>query len=142
MLRPAVPGDGPDVAALLDELGYPCTPAEAAERIATLAGEPDQVLLVADIEGIARGLLALHFLYSLTLGSDTCRITALIVAAGYRGHGLGRALLREAERLARRDGAVRIEVTTARGRVEGNEAYRAAGFEETGLRFVKRLGEA
>lgn len=142
LIRPALAGDAGELAGLLDALGYPCDRDEAAARLRTLQQDPDQQLLVADAHGELAGLLCCDLMYYLPLGASTCRITALSVREHARGRGVGRALLREAEARARAAGAVRIELTAAAHRVEAHSFYRACGFGESGLRFVKRLGDA
>jgi ribosomal protein S18 acetylase RimI-like enzyme len=140
-LRGAVPADADDVAALLCALGYPCEAVEAAERIATVLHNDRQALIVARHRGAVCGLLALDFMYYLPLGTTTCRVTALVVLPDARGHGLGRLLLRDAERRARLGGAARLEVTSAGHRTEAHAFYRACGFSEGAVRFVKLLGD-
>jgi GNAT superfamily N-acetyltransferase len=132
VLRAAVPADGDDVAALLGQLGYPCGHAEAAARILAVAGDRRQALLLAVERGAVRGLLALHAMYSLARGADIVRITALVVAEQARGRGIGRLLLREAERL---------EISSGRHRTGAHAFYRGCGFAESGRRFVKPLGD-
>lgn len=140
-LRGAVPADGDDVAALLTLLGYPCEPADAAERIATVLHNDRQALILARSRGVVCGLLALDYMYYLPLGTTTCRVTALVVSPDARGRGLGRLLLRDAEHRARIGGAARLEVTSAGHRTEAHEFYRACGFSEGAVRFVKLLGD-
>lgn len=140
-LRNAVVADADDVARLLHELGYPCEIADAAERIAAIVGDPRQVLLLARCEGRACGLLALDFMYYLPLGATTCRVTALVVAPQAQRHGLGRWLLKDAERRARTGGAARLELTSAAHRTDAHAFYRACGFADGALRFVKLLGD-
>lgn len=140
-VRPALPGDADDVARLLDQLGYPCDTAEAAQRIHVLHEDRQQVLLLARRDGRACGLLGLHFLYYLPLGALTCRITALVVDVEARGGGIGRQLLDEAVQRARRAGCARLELTTALHRTEAHAFYRACGFGESSLRFTRALGE-
>ena len=67
---------------------------------------------------------------------------ALVVSPGAQGRGLGRQLLREAERRARAAGAARIELTSGSQRAEAHAFYRACGFGDGTLRFIKRLGDA
>src|SRR3546814_10451416 len=67
-LRSASLIDADDVADLLGELGYPCEMEEAAERIAAIAGNDRQALVVARCEGRVCGLVALDFMYYLPLG--------------------------------------------------------------------------
>jgi GNAT superfamily N-acetyltransferase len=141
VLRAALPADGDDVAGLLGQLGYPCDHAEATARILAVADDRRQALLVAVERGAVRGLLALHAMYSLARGADIVRITALVVDGQARGHGIGRLLLREAERLARAGGAQRLEISSGSHRTDAHAFYRGCGFAESGLRFVKPLGD-
>jgi GNAT superfamily N-acetyltransferase len=142
LIRPASGQDAAGVAMLLGVLGYPCTREEAATRLLALQDEPDQQILVADRHGELAGLLALDLMYYLPLGARTCRITALVVSAKEQRRGVGRLLLREAEQRARQAGAARIELTSATHRHEAHAFYRACGFGESALRFLKRLGDA
>lgn len=141
LVRPATAQDAAGVAALLGVLGYPCDRAEAANRLRALAEEADQEILVADRHGCLVGLLALDLMYYLPLGARTCRITALVVSDGEQRRGVGRLLLREAEHRARLAGAARIELTSATHRTEAHAFYKACGFNESALRFLKRLGD-
>lgn len=140
--REARRSDASAIADLLSQLGYPCTPDDAADRIAIMVGDPTQALVVAEHLGDLNGLLGLDFMYYLPLGTMTCRITALIVNERQRRTGVGKDLLKEAERRARRAGAARIELTSAAHRQAAQEFYKSAGYEEMSLRFVKRLGDA
>jgi GNAT superfamily N-acetyltransferase len=140
-LRSATPADAEEVAALLTSLGYPCEAFDAAERIATVQHNDRQALILARHRGAASGLLSLDFMYYLPLGTTTCRVTALVVSEDARGQGIGRLLLRDAELRARLGGAARLEVTSAGHRTEAHAFYRACGFSEGAVRFVKLLGD-
>jgi len=141
-VRTAMPGDAAEIASLITLLGYPCTPDEARDRMQAVAADPDQALLVADRHGDLCGLLGLDLMYYLPLGARTCRITALVVATAHQGEGVGRELLQAAETWARQSGAARVEVTSAAHRNEAHAFYRACGYEDGSMRFVKRLGDA
>ena len=138
-LRSAMIADADDVARLLTELGYPCEIDEAAERIDAIAANDRQALVVARVEGIVSGLIALDFMYYLPLDTTTCRITALVVSSSARGQGLGRQLLREAERRARTGGAARLEITSGSQRTDAHAFYKACGYGDGTVRFVKAL---
>jgi ribosomal protein S18 acetylase RimI-like enzyme len=142
LLRPATAGDADQLARLFAILGYPCTAAEARGRVAKLENEADQRLLVAERDGMLLGMLALDFMYYLPLGATSCRVVALAIAPEAQRQGIGRWLLREAEGLARQAGAARIELTSAGHRQEAHEFYRQCGYEDTAVRFMKRLGDA
>lgn len=141
-LRNAVLADADDVAHLLAELGYPCEIADAAERINAILANDRQVLVVARRQGEVCGLMALDFMYYLPLGTTTCRVTALVVSPNVQGQGIGRHLLKEAERRARSGGAARIELTSGAQRVEAHAFYLACGYSGSSVRFVKPLGSA
>ncbi|MDO5506594.1 MAG: GNAT family N-acetyltransferase [Pseudoxanthomonas suwonensis] len=141
-LRMAGLVDADDVAALLNELGYPCDRGEAAERISQIQDNDRQVLLVARCAGAVCGLIALDFMYYLPLGTYTCRITAMVITPEAQGRGLGRQLLREAERRARMAGAARVEITSGSQRQDAHAFYKACGYSDGTLRFVKPLGDA
>ncbi|WP_297834355.1 GNAT family N-acetyltransferase [Thermomonas sp.] len=139
-LRNAVLADADDVARLLGELGYPCDLHDATDRIAAILANERQALVVARRDGAVCGLVALDFMYYLPLGTTTCRITALVVLADARGCGVGRRLLLDAERRARAGGAARIELTSGAQRSEAHVFYRACGYRDSSVRFVKPLG--
>ena len=50
--------------------------------------------------------------------------------------------LKEAERRARGGGAARIELSSGSQRTEAHAFYRACGYSDGTVRFVKRLGAA
>ena len=141
-LRSASAIDADDVARLLCALGYPCDAEDAARRIASITDNDRQALVVARCGGMVTGLVALDFMYYLPLDTTTCRITALVVSPGAQGRGLGRQLLREAERRARAAGAARIELTSGSQRTDAHAFYKACGFSDGTVRFIKRLGDA
>ena len=141
-LRMAVVADADDVARLLSDLGYPCEIDEAVERISVIADNDRQALVVARRGGAVCGLVALDFMYYLPLGTTTCRVTALVVTPSAQGFGIGRHLLKEAERRARTCGAARIELTSGAQRTEAHAFYQACGYSGSSVRFVKALGSA
>ena len=139
-LRSAMIADADDVARLLTELGYPCEIDEAAERIDAIAANDRQALVLARRDGAVCGLVALDFMYYLPLGTITCRVTALVVTPTAQGLGIGRQLLKEAERRARSGVAARIELTSGSQRTQAHAFYRACGYKDSSVRFVKQLG--
>jgi GNAT superfamily N-acetyltransferase len=140
-IRPAAIGDASDVAPLLDTLGYPCTRAEAADRIAFILGDPRQHLLLAEVDGQTCGLIGMDLRYSLTRGTDQARITALVVAPACSRQGIGRRLLREVEAICRRAGIARIEVTSNPRRSDAHAFYHQCGYADGSRHFFKLLGD-
>jgi ribosomal protein S18 acetylase RimI-like enzyme len=140
-IRPAQIGDANDVAGLLEELGYPCTRDDAAERISRVLHDPRLFLLVAEIEGAVCGLVSLDLRYSVTRGADLARITALVVSSQCSRQGIGRQLLREAEAIARRAQVARIEVTSNTRREAAHAFYLGCGYSDGSKHFIKLLGD-
>jgi GNAT superfamily N-acetyltransferase len=141
-VRGVEPADAAAVGTLLETLGYPCTEAEAIERIARFRDDAHQFLLIAERDGgPACGLVAMKLNYSITRGADVARITALVVSSECHGQGIGRRLLREVESLARRNGAVRLEVTSNPSRTGAHAFYHACGYSDGSQHFVKLLGD-
>lgn len=141
-MRDAKLHDAAAVSRMIEALGYPCDLSEAERRIRRVNASPRQALVVAEFREAVAGLICLDFMFYLPLGRESCRITALVVDERFRKHGVGRELLRYAESAARREGAARVELTTAAHRTDAHEFYRHCGFEQASLRFVKRLGDA
>jgi GNAT superfamily N-acetyltransferase len=134
-VRRAAPDDLPGLAALLGELGYPASPEELERRLARLHGE---VFVAAD-DGEPLGLAALQILHVLQRDAPAARLTALVVREDARGRGVARVLIDAVEAAARQAGCDHLHVTTANHRADAHAAYRALGFEDTGVRFAKRL---
>lgn len=138
-VRVATLMDAEDVASLLETLGYPCSHEDASNRIMSITDNHRQVLLLARCGGVVCGLLSLDFMYYLPLDTTTCRITAMVVTPDAQGRGLGKQLLREAERRGRAGGAARIEITSGSQRKDAHKFYRDNGFSDGTVRFVKYL---
>jgi GNAT superfamily N-acetyltransferase len=141
-IRDAKLHDASAVRRLLEALGYPCDEADAERRIRRVNASPRQSLIVAELKEQVVGMISLDFMFYLPLGRETCRITALVVDERFRKQQVGRDLLRFAESIARREGALRIELTTAAQRVDAHRFYTASGYTQSSLRFVKNLTEA
>jgi ribosomal protein S18 acetylase RimI-like enzyme len=134
-------GDASDVAALLDELGYPCTREEAADRISRVLHDPRTSLLLGEVDGKVAGLVAMDTRYSITRGADLGRITALVVSPKCARQGIGRQLLREVETIARKARVVRLEVTSNVRREGAHAFYLECGYSEGSRHFIKLLGD-
>jgi GNAT superfamily N-acetyltransferase len=67
------------------------------------------------------------------------RLAALVVGAGARRAGVGRALVDAVTSEARRRGCERLEVTSAAHRSDAHGFYERLGFVDKPRRFVKQL---
>jgi len=74
------------------------------------------------------GVLQLRFRHSVWTGSDDAHLEDLFVDESERGSGLGRALVDEALRRARRRGCARIELDANEANETALRLYRSVGF--------------
>lgn len=138
-IRTAEPADAAAVAELLGQLGYPADPADVAGRLAELsASDADQVLLVEHDE-LVLAVASIHFMAYFHRGELMCKITAFVVKDGYRGQGIGSALLAYIEHIARKRGCQRMELTSASGRLAAHAFYEDKGYQKAGFKFYKPL---
>ena len=141
VVRDATVEDAPALAPLLGELGYPAPVDALASRIRRMLGRDDQRVLVAERDGAALGLLALHVFPVLAYDRDLAMIMALVVTESARGLGVGRALIDRAEAVGKSLGASRLMVTTHVRRADAHAFYERLGFEFTGRRYVRAISE-
>ncbi len=139
-VRRAGAADAAAIAALLAELGYASAPADVERRLAELERSGRSEALVAERSGDVAGVLTLHMVPVLHEPGDWCRVTVLVVGEQARRRGLARALVSEAESIARSHGCVRIEVTSALHRDGAHEFYRGMGLGQVSEHFLKPLG--
>jgi N-acetylglutamate synthase-like GNAT family acetyltransferase len=138
-VRRARAADAAAIAALLAELGYETAAADVERRLSELDRSGRSEVLVAEREGDVAGVLTLHMVPVLHDDGDWCRVTALVVGEAARRRGLARALVAEAEAIARSRGCARIEVTSALHRDGAHELYRGLGFAQVSEHFLKPL---
>lgn len=130
-LRTASEPDAGACAGLLGELGYPCTAAEAATRIATLRDDPAQRLRLA-VDAGDRVLGLAHAAIRTTLESGRhAELLTLVVREAVRGQGVGGHLLADVEHWASASGLP----LWLRSRITREHAH--AFYEQRGWRRIK-----
>ena len=138
-IREATALDAAAVAALLGELGYPSSPAQATERIERIAADPSTWVIVAEVESELGGLAALHVQNLIELDEPGCEVAGLVVGQRFRRRGIGELLLQALEDEARRRGGKFMVLNTAHRRADAHAFYEALGYEHTGRRYGKKL---
>jgi ribosomal protein S18 acetylase RimI-like enzyme len=136
-IRAALADDSPQLAALMGELGYPTTREFVQEKLAQLSSIPGTKIFVADYDGKVVGLLSFSILPLLHLEGGLGRITALVVASQFKGRGIGKRLVAEAESFAWNNRCARIEITSGEHRAAAHAFYEAVGYKQDSRRFVK-----
>ena len=138
LIREAVDADAAAVAALINDLGYRVTAGDISKRLADLkaAGEPS---LLAQADGETIGCVTWHVTPVLHRPGPVGRITLLVVAAPFRGNGIGKRLVEAVETRLEERGCVLAEVTSNLKRAEAHLFYQRLGFERTSYRFGKPI---
>lgn len=137
-LRGAKPGDAKVLARLVKYLGHPIDEKTVRKNLAALK-KTGETPLVATLDKTIVGLCGIGRRVVIHRPAPLGRITALVVAEEAQGHGIGRLLVEEAERLLRRAGCKIVEVTSNDRRTAAHAFYRHLGYERTSLRFMKKL---
>lgn len=139
-LRAAQRRDAAFVAALLGELGYPTSAAQAAERLERIEADPSTWVIVAEVESELAGFGALHVQNLVERDDPGCEIAGLVVGERFRRRGIGDLLMQALEDEARRRGGKVMVLNTAHSRADAHAFYEALGYEHTGRRYAKALG--
>lgn len=101
----------------------------------------DAVALVAEVSGCVVGFVNMEFRMRLHFRSEQAWIPDLVVAPGYRGAGIGAALLAEAERLAWERGCWGMALDSAHWRIDAHRFYTTQGWADTGRSLTKSLSD-
>jgi ribosomal protein S18 acetylase RimI-like enzyme len=136
-LRPAGPDDATAIAALFTDEGYPAGPSDIVTRLGHF-GTPESQVIVAEHDGALLGFIAVHAMARFEHDDRIVRILALVVDAGARERGVGRALMAEAERFGRELGAAFVELTAGHHRPEARHLYESLGYDSTVTAYLRK----
>lgn len=141
-VRPAQPTDGNAMAALAEQLGYPCTGAEVRRRLDAMKDLTQYGAFVAvHPPGEIVGWIGTRVFRAVEL-APFAEISGLVVEATLRSRGIGKALLKAAEDWARRVGLPVISVNSNLARERAHQFYIRNGYElvKTQRIFRKSFG--
>ncbi|MFE6795969.1 GNAT family N-acetyltransferase [Paenibacillus chitinolyticus] len=136
-IRTAQRGDLEEIVRLLadDELGShreryekPLPPAYE-EAFSAITGQMGNSILVAEISGEVVGCLQLTLIPGLArMGMTRAQVEGVRVDSRYRGHGIGKALLKHAIEIAKVHGCGLVQLTTDKTRGDAHRFYGKLGF--------------
>jgi len=135
--RPAAAADAAAIAALFTDEGYPAGPSDIRNRLAHFDSTQSQVI-IAEHDGAILGFIAVHALPRFEHDDSILRILALVVDAGARERGVGRALMAEAERIGAELGAAFVELTAGHHRPEARHLYESLGYDSTVTAYLRK----
>jgi ribosomal protein S18 acetylase RimI-like enzyme len=137
--------DAPEVARLLEVLGYKWTVGEVSARISAFLASGERALVGSPAPGAVGGPLlgiaTLHITPVLHRAGPVGRLTALVVDESARGQGIGRRLVNAAEAFFRERGCVLVEVTCNNTLTDAHAFYARLGYTATSLRFGRPLSK-
>ena len=137
VLRPATPADADRIAALFTDEGYPVAPSVVSARLARFSDAASRVI-VADVDGVVMGFIALHVLPRFEHDDVVVRILALVVDPGARARGIGRRLIEETERIASELGSAFVEVTAGHHRPDARRLFESVGFDSSLTAYLRK----
>lgn len=140
-IRAAEVSDAVTIANLLEQLGYIASSSLVAHKITLLAGNPSDLVLVAEDDGIVAGVISLHVTELFHAAGRIGRITSLVIASDKRGEGMGKSLIQAADAFFIAAGCVRSEVTSGNQRSEAHAFYQSNGYLPDERRFLKRYSQ-
>ena len=136
-IRSAASEDSEQLAALVEQLGYIADERFIRDQLAQLASRPGTTVFIADDNGTVIGLLCFSIIPLLHVSGGLGRISALAVDSQFKGQGVGRRLVAEAEEFAWNNGCARIEITSGDHRPDAHAFYEAIGYFQDCRRFIK-----
>ena len=136
-LRPAQPADAAAIAALFTDEGYPAGPSDIVARLEHFS-TPESRVIVAEHDEAILGFIAVHAMARFEHDDLILRILALVVDAGARERGVGRALMGEAERIGLDLGAAFVELTAGHHRPEARHLYESLGYDSTVTAYLRK----
>lgn len=136
-IRPATADDADAIATLFTDEGYPAGPSDIVARLERFGSEHSRVL-VAEQDGAVLGFIAVHALPRFEHDDRILRILALVVDAGARERGVGKALMAEAERVAAELDAAFLEITAGHHRPEARRLYEQLGYDASVTAYLRK----
>ncbi|WP_437735381.1 GNAT family N-acetyltransferase [Sorangium sp. So ce1335] len=111
-----------------DHPGPPLDP-RYGEALAAIADDPNNALLVAEVEGRVAGAFHLTIIqYVANHGGRVAQVENVIVDPSLRSRGIGEAMMRWAIDEARRRGCFRVQLTSNKARLRAHRFYERLGF--------------
>ena len=149
IIRESTFDDLPAILAMLAEDTIPADretdPADPRYRAAfdTIAADPNQMLVTAEIDGRVIGTLQLSFIPGLSFrGSWRGQIEAVRIASDIRGQGLGAKLIDWAVERCRERDCLMVQLTSSNARTDAHRFYERLGWSQSHQGFKLKLKEA
>lgn len=121
-------GDVPALASLFSQLGYPTDEYHVLANLIKYQSLSQQKAWVAEESGQVIGCIAVSLIHYFHRPGTFLRIITLVIDQSYRGKGIGRLLINQAETYAKNMGCSHIELTSGSQRINAHAFYKALGY--------------
>ncbi|WP_341357446.1 GNAT family N-acetyltransferase [Rossellomorea sp. y25] len=140
-IRKANSNDINELASLMEQLGYKTSIEQMSVRYKNIEATQNHYTLVASCEGKVVGMVGFHTVVLYNTDGIYARVIAFVVDSNYRGKGIGRLLLTEAEIFAKNLGADGIALNSGNRteRKKAHQFYENMGYAAKSTGFTKSL---
>ena len=106
------------------------------QAFAEIDGDPNNMVYVAQVDGVVIGCLQVTFIANLSLeGGRRALIEAVRIADSHQGRGLGRAIMNYIIDIAREKRCKIVQLTSNKQRSDAIQFYEQLGFQPTHVGF-------
>lgn len=131
MIRNATPEDFNEIYFInRDSLGYDYPLDKTKDNLSDFLNKSDHIILVYTVDEKAVGYIHLQE-YQTVYSDKYYNCLGLAVLNEYKRQGIGKALLKEAEKQAKANEAVGVRLNSGESRVSAHEFYKSCGYEDT-----------
>lgn len=139
-IRKALISDSVALNDLSEQLGYPTTVEEVEDRVKYLLNKKEHQIFVAEYKDKIIGFISFER-YDILYYPSGLNITGLVVDKNYRNKGIGKLLLKIAEKYAIENSLIFLRANSGSQRLDAHQFYRKNGFsnEKDQKRFIKNI---
>lgn len=131
MIRKAIPEDFNEIYLInKNSLGYEYPLEKTKENLSEFLKKSDHIIFVYTVDEKSVGYIHLQE-YQTVYSDKYYNCLGLAVLDEYKRRGIGKALLTEAEKQAKLNGAVGVRLNSGASRVSAHEFYKSCGYEDT-----------
>ncbi|MBU7595684.1 GNAT family N-acetyltransferase [Metabacillus halosaccharovorans] len=140
-IREATINDAPELASLMDQLGYPTSVNTFKLRFSAITGNQNYHTLVAELDRKVVGMAGVCSSLFYEYDGSYVRIVAFVVDTNHRRKGIGKKLIQEAESWAKEQGAIAIGLNSGNReeRKNAHQFYLNMGYKDKSIGFSKSL---
>ena len=138
LIRKMETRDIPRACILVQELtGKEMSEDDMRDRLEFVENSPINELFVCEVDGAVRGLIGFRIRENVEEVSRFGEVSVLVVDSGFRGKGIGRAMMEFAEGHAKEKGCTGTWLVSELHREGAHRFYKGLGYVINGYRFIR-----